>query len=86
MRERISGTAAYGGLTRGPRVVGAGVRQAMQEVLAEIQSGEFAREWLAEHAAGGAHAAALAAREAQHPIEEVGRRLRALMPRLEGRS
>jgi ketol-acid reductoisomerase len=80
MRAAISNTAAYGDLTRGRRIVGAAARQAMKELLAEIQSGTFAREWLAEQAAGNPHLKALAAQAAAHPTEEVGRRLRALMP------
>lgn len=80
MRSRISRTAAYGGLTRGPRVIGPGTRQVLRALLAEIQSGSFAREWLDEHAAGRRRMDALAAQETRHPIEEVGRRLRAMMP------
>jgi ketol-acid reductoisomerase len=77
MRAAISNTAAYGDLTRGRRVIGAAVRQAMTELLAEIQSGAFAREWLGEQAAGKPHLQALAVKDAAHPIEEVGRALRA---------
>ena len=80
MRASISNTAAYGDLTRGRRVIGPATRQAMQALLAEIQSGAFAEEWLAEQAAGKPRMKALAAKDSKHPIEEVGRRLRALMP------
>ena len=80
MRASISNTAAYGDLTRGRRVIGPATRQAMQELLHEIQSGAFADEWSAEHAAGKPRIKALAAKDAEHPIEHVGRRLRALMP------
>ena len=64
LRSRISGTAAYGGLTRGPRVIDATVKERMREVLAEIEDGRFARELLAQH--GGT--AALAAAEAAGPL------------------
>jgi ketol-acid reductoisomerase len=80
MRAAISRTAAYGDLTRGRRIIGSATRQAMREVLAEIQSGQFAREWTAEHAVGQPRLKTLVAQAAEHPIEEVGRRLRALMP------
>ncbi|MBN2446197.1 MAG: ketol-acid reductoisomerase [Phycisphaerae bacterium] len=79
MRKAISNTAEFGGVTRGPRVIGPAARQAMREILAEIQSGAFADEWLKEHAAGCPTLAASAAREDAHPIESVGRELRRLM-------
>ncbi|MGH8165204.1 MAG: ketol-acid reductoisomerase, partial [Rhodanobacteraceae bacterium] len=80
MREGISNTAEYGDYTRGPRVVGEEARKAMQAVLGEIQDGTFAREWVREHAAGlgGFDRQRDAART--HPIEQVGERLRGLMP------
>ncbi|MCU0309268.1 MAG: ketol-acid reductoisomerase [Thermoleophilia bacterium] len=74
LRQGISGTALYGDLTRGPRVIGTASRAAMGEILAEIQSGAFAREWRAEVAAGAPRLAALRARAAAHPIEEARRR------------
>ena len=80
MRAAISNTAAYGDLTRGRRVIGPATRQAMKELLVEVQSGAFAAEWAAECAAGKATLSALADKDAQHPIEDVGRRLRAVMP------
>ena len=80
MRASISHTAAYGGLMRGPRVIGEPARQALREMLAEIQSGQFAEEWLAEFAAGCRSMNALAAHDAEHEIERVGRRLRDMMP------
>jgi ketol-acid reductoisomerase len=80
MRESISSTARYGDLTRGRRVIGAATRQAMQEILAEIRSGQFADQWMAEHAAGKPKLTELARRDTEHPIERVGARLRALMP------
>ena len=86
MRSAISNTAAYGDLTRGPRVIGPAARQAMRDLLADVQSGAFAAEWTAEHAAGKPTLKALADRDAHHPIEEVGRRLRALLPWLHPKS
>ena len=85
MRESISNTAEYGDLTRGKRVVGPAARQAMQEILAEIQSGRFADEWMNECAAGKPRMAAQARAEAEHPVEQVGRRLREMMPWLRGK-
>jgi ketol-acid reductoisomerase len=79
MRYSISNTAEYGDLTRGEAVVGDATRQAMKKVLADIQSGEFAREWIAEHRSGNKHFTALREAEKQHPIEEVGARLRSMM-------
>lgn len=80
MRYSISNTAEYGDLTRGDRIVDEAVREEMVQILDEIQSGEFAREWILENQAGRPVFNALARRGAEHPIEEVGKRLRALMP------
>jgi ketol-acid reductoisomerase len=80
MRYSISNTAEYGDLTRGDRVIDEAVKDEMAQILEEIQSGEFAREWILENQAGRPVFNALAGRGAQHPIEEVGKRLRALMP------
>ncbi|MBX6376955.1 MAG: ketol-acid reductoisomerase [Clostridia bacterium] len=79
MRYSISDTAQYGDMTRGPRIVGEEARQAMRQILADIQSGVFAREWILENQAGRPVFNALARREARHPIEETGRRLRPMM-------
>ncbi|HET7207579.1 MAG TPA: ketol-acid reductoisomerase [Terriglobales bacterium] len=79
MRHSISNTAEYGDLTRGEKVVGEDTRQAMKEILARIQDGTFAREWIAENRAGGSNFAALRQKERQHQIEEVGTRLRGMM-------
>ena len=85
MRSRISGTAAYGGLTRGPRIIDGGVRARMTEVLAEIENGDFAREFLARHDDPRTGTAALAAAEAAGPLAQAGRRLlRRLHPENEG--
>jgi ketol-acid reductoisomerase len=73
-RERISRTALYGDITRGPRVVGEASREAMVEVLEEIRSGAFAREWLAEVAAGTPRLDEAVRQAASHPIEEARRR------------
>jgi len=85
MRYSISDTAEYGDYTRGPRVIDERVRQTMQEVLREIQTGIFAREWILENQAGRPVFQALRERDARHPIEEVGRRLRSMMPWLKSR-
>ena len=79
MRYSISNTAEYGDLTRGEMVVGDTTRKAMREVLARIQDGSFAREWIAENKSGGKNFAKLREREKQHPIEKVGEQLRAMM-------
>ncbi len=79
MRYSISNTAEYGDLTRGEAVVGEPSRQAMKKVLADIQSGEFAREFIAEHRSGNKHFTELREAEKKHPIEEVGARLRGMM-------
>ena len=80
MRYSVSNTAEYGDLTRGPRVVDESVKQRMREVLADIQSGRFARDWVLENKAGAISFEALRKRARAHPLEEVGARLRGLMP------
>jgi ketol-acid reductoisomerase len=79
MRYSISNTAEYGDLTRGERVVGDETRAAMKKILADIQSGEFAREWIAENKTGGRNFNALREKEKKHPIEIVGAELRGMM-------
>jgi ketol-acid reductoisomerase len=79
MRYSISNTAEYGDLTRGEIVVGEGTRSAMKEILARIQDGSFAKEWIEENKKGGKNFAALREREKRHPIEKVGEQLRAMM-------
>jgi ketol-acid reductoisomerase len=69
MRERVSDTAEWGALTVGPTVIGSETRQAMREALARVRSGEFARDWLAEAAAGKPRLRALREAAAKHPIE-----------------
>ena len=80
MRYSISDTAEYGDMTRGKRIIDEGVRKKMKEILAEIQSGEFAREWILENKAGRPVYNALKRKEASHLAEEVGGRLRKMMP------
>jgi ketol-acid reductoisomerase len=79
MRYSISNTAEYGDLTRGEQVVGDATRVAMKKTLADIQSGEFAREWIAENKNGCPKFNALREKEKQHPIEIVGAQLRGMM-------
>jgi ketol-acid reductoisomerase len=80
MRHSISNTAEYGDMTRGPVVIGPEVREAMQKVLADIQSGEFAREWIAENRAGAENFQRMREEAAGHQVETVGEDLRAMMP------
>ncbi len=80
MNYSVSNTAEYGGLTRGPRVVGKQSRKAMQKILADVKSGKFAREWTREAKSGGANFKALEAAEKNILIEKVGRNLRRMMP------
>jgi len=80
MRYSISDTAEYGDYTRGPRIITEATRAEMRRILAEVQSGQFAREWLAEHRSGGKEFARMRQADANHPIEVVGRQLRAMMP------
>ncbi len=79
MRYSVSDTAEYGDLTRGPRVIGAPAREAMAKLLADIQSGEFAREWIAEDDRGRPEFERLRAAAADSQIERVGRPLRQMM-------
>ncbi|HEY7677939.1 MAG TPA: ketol-acid reductoisomerase, partial [Candidatus Methylomirabilis sp.] len=85
MRYSVSDTAEYGDYSRGPRVIDERVRAEMRRILGEIQSGSFAREWILENQAGRPAFYALRAREADHPIEVVGRELRGMMSWLKGR-
>ena len=80
MRYSISNTAEYGDLTRGPRIVDEGTRQRMRDILREIQTGTFAREFILENRAGRPGFNALAREGAEHDLEKVGKRLRGLMP------
>ncbi len=80
MRYSVSNTAEYGDLTRGPRVVTEETKKVMKEILSEIQTKKFAEEWMAEHKAGKPQFKALEKAGSEHGIEEVGRKLRAMMP------
>ena len=79
MRYSVSDTAEYGDYTRGPRVVSDQTKAEMKRILEEIQSGQFAREWVLENQANRAGFLTMRRRDAEHPIEEVGRRLRKMM-------
>ncbi len=80
MRYSVSDTAEYGDYTRGPRIINHSVRQEMKKILEEIQTGAFAREWILENQAGRAGFYAMRRREQEHPIEQVGKQLREMMP------
>jgi ketol-acid reductoisomerase len=80
MRYSVSDTAEYGDYTRGPRVIDARVRETMRKVLAEIQDGSFAREWMQENDQGRKNFLGLRSSAAAHPIEKVGSELRRMMP------
>jgi ketol-acid reductoisomerase len=80
MRYSVSDTAEYGDYSRGQRIITEETRETMREILAEVQSGEFAREWILENQAGRPVFNALRRAEKEHPIEEVGAKLRAMMP------
>jgi ketol-acid reductoisomerase len=80
MRYSISNTAEYGDMTRGKRVIGDETRKAMKGLLADIQSGKFADEWITEYRCGLPHFRELRKEAAKHPVEDVGEKLRGLMP------
>ncbi len=80
MRDSISNTAEYGDLTRGQRIIGDSTRRAMRQVLTEIQSGDFAREWIAENRAGQENFQRLREEQREHEIESEGAELRKMMP------
>ena len=80
MRDAISNTAEYGDLTRGDRIIDDYVRDSMEELLEEIQSGEFAREWILENQANQPVFRALKRQADEHLSEKTGKKLRAMMP------
>jgi len=80
MRYSVSDTAEYGDYTRGPRVIDEMVRDEMEQILAEIQDGTFAKEWILENQAGRPVYNALKRMDEEHPLEIVGRELREMMP------
>ena len=79
MRYSVSDTAEYGDLSRGPVVIDEHVRATMKKILADVQSGAFAREWIEENKKGRPNMNRLRKQEAEHPIEEVGKKLREMM-------
>lgn len=85
MRDSISNTAEFGDYTRGPRIVTDETRAEMQKILSEIQSGQFAREFVMENQTGKPVFTAMRRQEAEHPIEEVGKDLRAMFSWLKKR-
>jgi ketol-acid reductoisomerase len=80
MNYSISDTAEYGEMSRGPRIITAETKAEMKKILGEIQSGAFAKEWIAENESGRPNFDQMRQRTQQHPIEEVGSQLRAMMP------
>jgi len=80
MRRRVSNTACYGDLTRGRRIITEKTRKEMKKILKQIQSGKFAREWIRENEEGRPNFNKLLKEGDEHPIEEVGRKLREMMP------
>ncbi|NMB85440.1 MAG: ketol-acid reductoisomerase [Methanosaeta sp. PtaB.Bin018] len=79
MWNNVSNTAEYGGMTRGQRIINEESREEMRAILAEIQSGEFAREWILESQAGLPVKKSLEKIESEHPLEQVGSQLRSMM-------
>ena len=84
MRYSVSDTAEYGDYTRGPRIIDEMVKGEMEQILAEIQDGTFAKEWILENQAGRPVYNALKRMDEEHLIEEVGAELRQMMPWLKG--
>jgi len=84
MRHSISNTAEYGDMTRGPRVITEETREAMKKILGDIQSGEFAKEWIAENEAGQESFQRMREEAAGSQVEKVGRDLRQMMPWIQG--
>ena len=80
MRYSISNTAEYGDYSRGPRLITDETKKEMKKILSEIQSGQFAKEWMQEHQSGQTKFKVMRKEQAEHPIEAVGEKLRTLMP------
>ncbi len=85
MRYSISDTAEYGDFTRGKRIITKETRAEMKKILDEIQSGTFARDWILENQAGRPMFQATRNRERAHLVEQVGKKLRAMMPFLDAK-
>ena len=83
MRKRVSDTAEYGDLTRGKVIINKDTKRIMKEILDDIQSGRFAKEWIEENKKGRPIFNKISEEESKHPIEEVGKRLRKMMPWME---
>jgi len=81
MHRAISNTAEYGEYVTGPRIIDARVKDAMRAVMADVQSGKFAQQWMAEHRAGAPNLARMRDAAASHPIEAAGERVRELLPK-----
>jgi ketol-acid reductoisomerase len=79
MRYSVSNTAEYGDYTRGPRIVTEQTKQEMKRILKEVQDGTFAKEWINEAKSGGKNFKAMKEKDKNHPIEQIGRKLRKLM-------
>ena len=79
MRARVSDTAEYGDISRGPRVISPAVREEMRKILDEIQTGKFATEWVLENQANRASFATMRKVESEHPLEPLGKKLRSMM-------
>lgn len=79
MRYSVSNTAEYGDLTRGPRIITEETKKEMKRILGEIQSGQFAKEWILENQAGRPSFNALEKKDREHQLEKVGRELRKMM-------
>lgn len=84
MRYSVSDTAEYGDYTSGPKIIDEHVRESMRAVLRDIQSGVWAKNWILENQAGRPNFYAMRNRDANHPLEVVGKKLRAMMPWLKG--
>ena len=80
MRYSISNTAEYGDYSRGPRLITEETKKEMKKILSEIQSGQFAKEWMNEHRRGQIKFTSMRKQQAEHPIEKIGEKLRTLMP------
>jgi ketol-acid reductoisomerase len=80
MRRRVSNTACYGDLTRGPKIITERTRKAMKKILKDVKSGKFAREWIKENKLGRPNFNSLLKAGDEHPIEKVGQQLRQMMP------
>jgi ketol-acid reductoisomerase len=80
MRRRVSNTACYGDLTRGPMIITEKTRKVMKKILKDIKSGKFAREWIKENEAGRPNFNKLLKEGDDHKIEKVGQQLREMMP------